>query len=581
MTQQRSSLKLQALVVGLVSLVIVAAFTAVAVGMRTRLRAIIVEEEISKARSVALQAESVRDYMVKVHEANIYDGKKLQGDVKALLRTVPIVAAFTTAGQKAKEAGFEFRVPKEFPRNPANQPDPQELAVLKGLQARAGEPGNPEHWFEDTKTNAIRYFRGIRLTQDCLICHGDPTTSQALWGRADGTDPTGARMEGWKAGEVHGAFEVIASLDKADQTLASTTWWIALASLLGCAGSIAIITWAMRRFVFQRLHQAAARMRDVAAGDLTAEVADERRDELNEVFDAFNAMTRGLRDLVVQMQESAQTISGACGEISLGNADLSRRTEQQAASLEQTASSMEEIASNVTHTADTARAASGEASRTREQAERGGEAMNRVVGAMSDINRSSQRIAEIIGVVDEIAFQTNLLALNAAVEAARAGEQGRGFAVVAAEVRSLAKRSADAAKEIKALIAESVAMASGGAEVAQRAGETVEATVSSVKRIADLIGDMAHAIQEQSTGVNEINQAVNQMDEATQQNAALVEQAASAAESLEDQARALAEIAARFRTGRTAAPAAVRREPAPALAGWAPARLGFKKGGRR
>jgi len=287
----------------------------------------------------------------------------------------------------------------------------------------------------------------------------------------------------------------------------------------------------------------------VAQGDLTQRVDIDSKDELGELGRILNSTNEGLREMVLQIQESALAISTASGEISMGNTDLSRRTEEQAASLEETASSMEQITSNVNQTADNARSANTESSKARQVAQDGGAAVTQVISAMEAINQSSAKINEIIGVVDEIAFQTNLLALNAAVEAARAGEQGRGFAVVAAEVRNLAKRSADAAKEIKGLIRESVAKSEDGNKIAAHAGETIQEVVTNVQRVTSLVSEIANATQEQSTGLNEINKAVVSMDEVTQQNAALVEESAAAAESMDAQAHALTEIVARFKTG--------------------------------
>jgi methyl-accepting chemotaxis protein len=287
----------------------------------------------------------------------------------------------------------------------------------------------------------------------------------------------------------------------------------------------------------------------VAQGDLTQRVETHAKDELGELARTLNTTNEGLREMVLQIQESALAISTASGEISMGNTDLSRRTEEQAASLEETASSMEQITSNVNQTADNAKAANVESNKARQVAQDGGTAVTQVIEAMEAINQSSAKINEIIGVVDEIAFQTNLLALNAAVEAARAGEQGRGFAVVAAEVRNLAKRSADAAKEIKGLIRESVAKSTDGNKVAAHAGETIQQVVTNVQRVTSLVSEIANATQEQSTGLNEINKAVVSMDEVTQQNAALVEESAAAAESMDAQAHTLTEIVARFKTG--------------------------------
>ena len=317
-----------------------------------------------------------------------------------------------------------------------------------------------------------------------------------------------------------------------------------LAMLLG-----ALMAFLTTRSITRPLAAVGEVIQTVAQGDLTRRVEIQSKDELGELGRILNETNEGLREMVLQIQESAQAISTASGEISTGNQDLSRRTEEQAASLEETASSMEEITSNVNQTADNARSANQEAGRARKVAQEGGDAVGQVISAMEAINQSSAKINEIIGVVDEIAFQTNLLALNAAVEAARAGEQGRGFAVVAAEVRNLAKRSADAAKEIKILIRESVAKSQDGTKVAAHAGETIQEVVTNVQRATSLVEEIAGATQEQSSALNEINKAVVQMDEVTQQNAALVEEAAAAAESLDAQAHALTEVVARFKTG--------------------------------
>ena len=331
--------------------------------------------------------------------------------------------------------------------------------------------------------------------------------------------------------------------------------------IVGLSIALGVVTGVvMTRGITRPLNKFGEVLGAVAAGDLSIHSDLQSKDELGAMSEQLNATIAQLREAMLQVQESAMAISTASGEISMGNTDLSRRTEEQAASLEETASSMEQITSNVNQTADNARSANTESNKARQVAQDGGAAVTQVIAAMDAINQSSAKINEIIGVVDEIAFQTNLLALNAAVEAARAGEQGRGFAVVAAEVRNLAKRSADAAKEIKGLIRESVAKSIEGNKVAAHAGETIQEVVSNVQRVTSLVSEIANATQEQSTGLNEINKAVVSMDEVTQQNAALVEEAAAAAESLDSQAHALNEIVGRFRTGvevrRTAAPKA-------------------------
>jgi methyl-accepting chemotaxis protein len=288
-------------------------------------------------------------------------------------------------------------------------------------------------------------------------------------------------------------------------------------------------------------------IQSLAEGDLTRQVEGEFDGEFGLLSNAVNESINNLNRMVGEILEAARSISSASSEIAQGNTDLSQRTEEQASSLEETASSMEELTSTVRQNADNARQANQLAANARGEAEKGGSVADKTISAMAEINASSKKIADIIGVIDEIAFQTNLLALNAAVEAARAGEQGRGFAVVAAEVRNLAQRSASAAKEIKSLIKDSVDKVDEGTKLVNESGRSLEMIVSAVKKVSDIIAEIAAASQEQSAGIEEVNKAVMQMDEMTQQNAALVEEAAAASESLEEQARGLTDLMQFFR----------------------------------
>jgi len=297
------------------------------------------------------------------------------------------------------------------------------------------------------------------------------------------------------------------------------------------------------------LRASAAVVRALADGDLTRSVSGEFQGEFALLQEAVNTSVANLMGMVNQIRQASANISSASGEISQGNADLSQRTEEQASSLEETASSMEEMTGTVKQNADNAREANQLAAGAREQAERGGMVVGEAVSAMGEINDASKKIADIIGVIDEIAFQTNLLALNAAVEAARAGEQGRGFAVVAAEVRNLAQRSAAAAKEIKTLIKDSVEKVGEGSKLVDMSGQTLEEIVMSVKKVSDIVAEIAAASQEQSAGIEQVNKAVMQLDQVTQQNAALVEEAAAASEAMDDQARGLRELMKFFNTG--------------------------------
>ena len=260
-------------------------------------------------------------------------------------------------------------------------------------------------------------------------------------------------------------------------------------------------------------------------------------------------MQTNLRHLISQIQVSAESVNNGAQEISAGNTNLSQRTEEQASSLEQTASSMEQMASTVKQNAENAKQANIMANEASAIALKGGQVVDQVVRTMADINSSSKKIVDIISVIDGIAFQTNILALNAAVEAARAGEQGRGFAVVASEVRSLAQRSATAAKEIKHLISDSVEKVQGGTKQVEAAGETMEEIVMAVKMVTDIVNEIAAASQEQSAGIDQVNNAITNMDEVTQQNAALVEQAAAAAMSLQHLAIELNEATSQFKLG--------------------------------
>ena len=327
---------------------------------------------------------------------------------------------------------------------------------------------------------------------------------------------------------------------------------------------LALLCWMfIRRNVLAPLDEAGALLETVAQGDLTTRIEVRSTNEIGRLMGAARTMQEGLARMVTQVRQGVEEIHTGSREIALGNGDLSGRTEQQAASLEETAASMEQLSSTVKQNADSARQANQLAASSMAVAQRGGAAVGEVVATMQAISDSSRRIADIVTVIDGIAFQTNILALNAAVEAARAGEQGRGFAVVASEVRALAQRSASAAKEIKGLIDESVGKVGAGSTQVERAGATMQEIVASVQRVTDIMGEISAASIEQSSGIDQVNQAVVQMDQATQQNAALVEESAAAASSLEEQAKRLREAVSQFRVAAGAVPlAAAVRPPA-------------------
>ena len=329
-----------------------------------------------------------------------------------------------------------------------------------------------------------------------------------------------------------------------------TALMVVLAILAIAVVASLVIALAMSAAIVRPLKAAIAVAGRIAKGELGTEVQVRGSDETADLLHALAEMAQNLRQLVSEVSAGAHMVADTSAQIAQGNQDLSQRTEEQASTLEETASSMEELTATVTQNAENARVASQLAVDASEVARKGGQVVGQVVSTMTGISESSRKIADIIGVIDGIAFQTNILALNAAVEAARAGEQGRGFAVVAAEVRNLAHRSAQAAKEIKSLIGESIGSAQAGQQLADAAEATMARVVESVAQVTQVLGAIAHASREQSAGVQEVSQAIAQIDAATQQNAALVEEAAGAAESFQHEARQLVDVVGRFKTDR-------------------------------
>lgn len=367
-----------------------------------------------------------------------------------------------------------------------------------------------------------------------------------MWAKASGQEPIpkisyvkGFAPWGWIIGS--GVY-----IDAVNATFWSRVTAFLLGALL-LSGLLLAFCMLIARSITRPLNEAVKVAKTVAAGDLTSHIKAQSNDETGQLLEALKGMNNSLVRIVSEVRTSTDTIATASNQIATGNMDLSSRTESQASALEETASSMEELTSTVKQNADNASQANQLAVSASEVARKGGAVVSEVVDTMESINASSKKIVDIIGVIDGIAFQTNILALNAAVEAARAGEQGRGFAVVASEVRSLAQRSAAAAKEIKTLISNSVEKVDAGAKLVDEAGATMKEIVDSVKSVTDIMGEITAASREQTAGIEQVNQAISQMDQATQQNASLVEEATAASQVMQEQASSLAQAVSVFK----------------------------------
>jgi methyl-accepting chemotaxis protein len=486
-----------------------------------------VELTLDTMRAAILEAENVRGTISTLGTKGAFDTAKLLAEYKAtedlrnstIYKTIPVVAAWDAIQKVADENNWTFRVPKNDARNEKNNPTSVEKEILAIL-----ERGDvPEYIHVDRKENELIYARPIKLTQDCLTCHGDPKNSPT----GDGLDLVGFKMENWNEGEVHGAFVLQTTLDKVDG--------------VARAGMVQTVVWVL----------------PVA------------------VLVALGAMLFSRRTIIKPLEASISVIDAASGqeesaarEIATASQRLAEGASEQAASLEETSATLEEISSMTKRNAEHAANAETIAAQTRTAADSGTTDMAEMVRAMGEIKAASDNIAKIIKTIDEIAFQTNILALNAAVEAARAGEAGAGFAVVADEVRSLAQRSALAAKETADRITDSIHKSEHGVRVSNKVSASLNDIADKARRMNDLVREIAGGSTEQNQGISQVNTAVGQLDSVTQANAAAAEESASASEELSAQSVELKAAVSRLveivsGASRIAAPAAPRTHTPP------------------
>ena len=542
-----------------------------------------------KGAALTAVADEAKNHASQLYEHNAFNSAGLGEELQKLqaagrpyseatiFNTLPVVVGWKSAEQAAKREGLEFHIVSFESRNKDHEPKTAsfEEKMLRDLTNQVG--ANGQDWLvreDDAAVPSLHYMRAIKLTKDCLLCHGNPPA-----GNTTGKDMLGFRMEGWRDGYMHGAYHVVMPMAPVNAQISAfiqngLMWTIPL-----CIGALGAFVWMLRGFVGKPIAALIARISEIrTTNDLTKRVEVKAKDEVGRLGEAFNGLVTTLHDIIAEVNTGSGQIDSGAGQIAGASQSLAQGASEQASSLEQISASVEQMSGMTKQNAENARQANSLADESKRSADRGQEEMAKMSKAVNEIKQSSAEISKIIKVIDEIAFQTNLLALNAAVEAARAGEAGKGFAVVAEEVRNLAQRSAEAAKNTSAMIEESTKRADSGVEIATRVGQALEEIAQSTNKVSTLLSEIASASGEQATGISQINQGVSQLDQVTQQNAGNSEELASSAEEMSSQVASLRELVAQFKVnGVVAAPAAPKAKAPPAAGKAAPAKPAAQK----